>query len=93
MSAEEDINRHSHDWVLVSADPRVEVTDMERNMMREHGRELLWACPCGEFKWTSYADWEQGEHGRFAGDDNVTEGHAVTVGPKFPRGSRLDEKP
>lgn len=19
---------------------------------------LLWACPCGEFQWTSYAEWE-----------------------------------
>lgn len=89
-TAENDDWRKGHDWVLVSGRGGVV---LEVVVGGKEQLKLLWACPCGEFKWTSYADWEQGEHGRFAGDDNVTEGHAVTVGPKFPRGSRLDEKP
>ena len=43
-----------HDWVLVHT---------EMDMRRDYARrptDLLWACPCGEFKWTSYAEWERG---------------------------------
>lgn len=38
-------NPEGHDWVLV-------VHELEG------GHKLLWACPCSEFKWTSYAEWE-----------------------------------
>ena len=41
-----------HDWVLVPRPPSAYMDDAPEN--------LLWACPCGEFKWTSYADWEKG---------------------------------
>ena len=43
------ISGYSHDWVLVS-NPR-DFDEVEIN-------KLLWACPCGEFKWTSYAEWD-----------------------------------
>lgn len=39
-----------HDWVLVSRRSAEAVVD--------GGHDLLWGCPCGEFRWTSYADWE-----------------------------------
>ena len=45
-------NPDGHDWVLVP-DPQPFYTVMESN-------KLLWACPCSEFKWTSYAEWEKG---------------------------------
>ena len=48
-----------HDWALVSASPHIEHTSVERNMVRDSALEALWACPCGEFKWTSYAEREQ----------------------------------
>ncbi len=51
MSAEDDINRHGHHWVLV---PRENLKDW-----RTPQGKLLWACPCGEFKWTNCAEWEK----------------------------------
>ena len=41
----------SHDWVLV---PK-EFAQVKPGTRAEG---LLWACPCGEFRWTSYAEWE-----------------------------------
>lgn len=45
-----------HDWVLVSGRGGVALEVMVGG--KEQLR-LLWACPCGEFKWTSYAEWEE----------------------------------
>ena len=41
---------YGHDWVLVSFDAYAHIA--------EPGIKLLWACPCGEFRWTSYTEWE-----------------------------------
>lgn len=38
-----------HDWALV---PQPEVAWHMQSV------KLLWACPCGEFRWTGYAEWE-----------------------------------
>lgn len=27
-------------------------------VLLDTSESVLWACPCGEFKWTSYAEWE-----------------------------------
>lgn len=35
------------DWVLVEHIPAA-----------AGSYRILWACPCGEFKWTSYAEWK-----------------------------------
>lgn len=56
-----------HDWVLVSRGSAEEVVHADSG--------LLWACPCGEFRWTSYAKWEarpKPEQQRPGG--NVTQG-------------------
>lgn len=39
-----------HSWVLVPQELRIGTIDQLQ--------KFLWACPCGEFKWTSYAEWE-----------------------------------
>lgn len=39
-----------HDWVLV---PPAHVNP------KGSVEGLLWACPCSEFKWTSYTEWEK----------------------------------
>ena len=41
-----------HDWVLV---------DFMLVEQSAHLERVLWACPCGEFKWTGYAEWEEGQ--------------------------------
>ena len=48
----DDWREGGHDWVLVA---------WHHGLLAQSGAggELLWACPCGEFRWTSYADWEQ----------------------------------
>ena len=46
-----------HDWVLVPQDD----TDYFAQGGAGIEHKLLWACPCGEFKWTSYAEWEKGQ--------------------------------
>ena len=51
---------HEHDWVLVR-----QIGGGTTFVSRggKNGRvpvAFLWACPCGEFKWTSYAEWESG---------------------------------
>ena len=39
------------DWVLVA--------NRSADITVDNDKGLLWACPCGEFKWTSYAEWEK----------------------------------
>ena len=41
------------DWVLVA--------NRSADITVDNDKGLLWACPCGEFKWTSYAEWEKGQ--------------------------------
>ena len=43
-------NPEGHDWVLVA--------NRSADITVDNDKGLLWACPCGEFKWTSYAEWE-----------------------------------
>ncbi len=43
-----------HDWVLVRRGELAETLGPAK-------AKLLWACPCSEFKWTSYAEWEARE--------------------------------
>ena len=51
-NAENDDWRAGHDWVLVA--------NRSADITVDNDKGLLWACPCGEFKWTSYAEWEKG---------------------------------
>ena len=67
---------HEHDWTLVEA----WATGIRSGRMNDP-EQLLWACPCGEFKWTSYADWEKGEKARkFLSDTNDQAEQMVSAG-------------
>ena len=72
-------NPDGHDWVLVPAAGHQDIVSLGTS------RQLLWACPCGEFKWTSYAEWEKSRE--------IAE-PAKATGPTFPlEGDRLYPHP
>ena len=58
-----------HDWVLVLRQDYTMLTG-EYNTGK-----LLWACPCGEFKWTSYTEWEKRK-----GEQDMAAKRALEVG-------------
>ena len=58
-TAENDDWRAGHDWVLVA--------NRSADITVDNDKGLLWACPCGEFKWTSYAEWERSREKSEAG--------------------------
>lgn len=63
-----------HDWELLQED---------RQYPLGTGNQLLWACPCGQFQWTSYAEWEKRQ-----GDTNERERDAI-----FGGGAKLQDVP
>ncbi len=58
----------SHDWVLV---PQEYADSVSAEGGKRHWTHVLWACPCGEFRWTSYADWAKSPADGFAETANA----------------------
>ena len=52
MDQHDFVGEAGHDWVLVA--PRAWTPESGSVVDK-----LLWACPCDEFKWTSYAEWAE----------------------------------
>ena len=49
----------------------------------DNDKGLLWACPCGEFKWTSYAEWEKKQNSKKAMADIEADLRQATSGQGF----------
>ena len=65
MDQHDFVGEAGHDWTLVPAE-----VFLENPLTATEG--LLWACPCGEFKWTSYAEWEKAQGGGVENSTTVT---------------------
>ena len=65
---------HSHAWVLV---------DFMLVEQSAHLERVLWACPCGEFKWTSFAEWERGQNSKIAMAEIEADLRRATPGQGF----------
>ncbi len=44
-----------HDWMLV---PQEYADIVSAEGGQRHWTHILWACPCSDFKWTNYAEWD-----------------------------------
>ncbi|KKL88505.1 hypothetical protein LCGC14_1924030 [marine sediment metagenome] len=61
-----------HDWVLV---PQEYADSVSAEGGQRHWTHILWACPCGEFRWTSYVEREGCETPKWS---VITEHEAAT---------------
>ncbi|MCH7577396.1 MAG: hypothetical protein IH822_06335 [Chloroflexi bacterium] len=66
-----------HDWVLVA--------NRSADITVDNDKGLLWACPCGEFRWTSYAEWEPSDpQPMVAMTNNPNQGESTAAGHITP---------
>ena len=67
-----------HDWVLAFPPEALSVSDGKPKAL-----SLLWACPCGEFRWTNYAEWEKAQEPTITDNtiSGTTDGISVSGAP------------